>query len=428
MHARTVHATRRGYDSLVKRVARPLALGMVLASAVVVMGLGAAQKAPCADGNWQDLRQYRQLCYTDIVPLLATEQLQGGRLPFLEPCVTIEGQNCDEYPVLTMYFMRVADWIAGDRFGAWFWVNAALLLVCALATVVATYLVAGRRALIVALAPSLLIYGTVNWDLLAVAFAAAAVAAFAARRDGLAGALLGLGAASKLYPLLLALPLAAERVRQRLPDRAVSLVWWTAGAWAAVNLPFIVAAPGGWFEFFRYNAARCPEFDSLWTIGFRAAGSDSCLHIGVVGVLSAAIFVGAVTFLWAAKEHAQPGFPRWAFGFPLLVVFLLTSKVYSPQYGLWLLPWFALALPDLRAFAAFQAADVVVFVTRFRWFLELEDPSAGLPRWLFEAAVAARAAILVWCLILWVRRRHQQIDELVIVRRTTPEPEEVVPA
>ena len=84
-----------------------------------------------------DLRQYRQLCYTDIVPLLATEQLAGGRLPFLDPCVPLEGQNCDEYPVLTMYFMRVADWISGDDYGAFFWVNAALLSACAVVTVAA---------------------------------------------------------------------------------------------------------------------------------------------------------------------------------------------------------------------------------------------------------------------------------------------------
>lgn len=397
---------------------------MVIASVVAVMGLGAAQKAPCADARWQDLRQYRLLCYSDIVPLLATEQLAGGRLPFLDPCVPLEGQNCDEYPVLTMYFMRAADWIAGDRYGPWFWVNTALLLVCALTTVAATYLVVGNRALYVALAPSLLLYATVNWDLLPVALAAGAVAAFAVRRDALAGALLGLGAASKLYPLLLALPLAAERVRQRLPDRAISLAWWTAGGWAAVNVPFIVAAPAGWSTFFRFNATRCPDFDSLWAIGFRLAGSASCAHGAVIGVLSAAAFVGAATVLWVAKERAQPGFPRWAFGFPVLVVFLLANKVYSPQYGLWLLPWFALALPDLRAFVAFQVADILVFFTRFRWFLNLADPEAGVPQWLFEVAVVARAAVLAWCLILWVRRLHQPIDRLAAVRPQRSGPEE----
>ena len=44
---------------------------------------------------------------------------------------------------------------------------------------------------------------------------------------------------------------------------------------------------------------------------------------------------------------------------------MLSNKVYSPQFSLWLLPWFALALPNLRLFIAFEAADVIVFLTEF---------------------------------------------------------------
>jgi hypothetical protein len=79
--------------------------------------------------------------------------------------------------------------------------------------------------------------------------------------------------------------------------------------------------------------------------------------------------------------------------------------VYSPQYGLWLLPWFALALPDLRLFAAFEMADVAVFITRFSWFGELAG-LGGLPIGVFEIAVVVRAAILLACVLAWVRRRE----------------------
>jgi hypothetical protein len=96
---------------------------------------------------------------------------------------------------------------------------------------------------------------------------------------------------------------------------------------------------------------------------------------------------------------------RWTLGFPILVLFLLSNKVYSPQYSLWLLPWFALALPDLRLFAAFEAADVAVFVTRFWWFAELSGFD-GTPLGAFELAVLVRALILVACVVAWVRRRE----------------------
>ncbi len=156
-----------------KRVTRPVvSLGVVLACVIGTMALGTAMKSPCASGNWGDVRQYRFLCYSDIVPLLSTEQLfeRGGRLPFLDECVTRPGQNCDEYPVVTMYFIRVAGWLSGDDYTRFYLVNALMLLGCAALVAVCLYVMNGARALYFALAPTLLIYGTMNWDLLAVAF------------------------------------------------------------------------------------------------------------------------------------------------------------------------------------------------------------------------------------------------------------------
>jgi len=117
------------------------------------------------------------------------------------------------------------------------------------------------------------------------------------------------------------------------------------------------------------------------------------------------LFVAASVLLYRLRRRVVPDFPRWTFGFAIMVAFLLTNKVYSPQYGLWLLPWFALVLPDLRLFAAFETADVAVFLTRFSWFGRYTD-LGGLPIGAFEVAVLVRAAILVWCLVAWVRSRE----------------------
>ena len=160
-----------------------------------------ARRDRAPTGYWGDGRQYRLLCYSDIVPLLSTEQLAGNRLPFLQPCLETGGQ-CDEYPVLTMYFMRVAAWVGGNTTAGFFTANAMLLWMCAAAIATSSTCWAGK-ALWFALAPTLLIYGFMNWDLFAVALATGALLAFARRRDGLAGVLLGLGAAAKFYPALL---------------------------------------------------------------------------------------------------------------------------------------------------------------------------------------------------------------------------------
>jgi uncharacterized membrane protein len=383
---------------------KQIGLGLVMACLATTLALGIALKAPCAGGDWGDGRQYRSYCYSDIVPLYGTEQLTGGRLPYLDACAPAEGE-CDEYPVLSMYAMRMAAWTS-DGVSGFFYTNVVLLSIAAFVVLVCLYLLVGSRALYFAVAPTLLIYGFMNWDLLAVAFATAATLAYLNRRDVWAGALLGLGAAAKIYPALLLLPFVLGRFRDRQPDRGIHLAWAGAGAWVVVNLPFVLAAPKSWWEFFRFNAARPADWDSVWFIACnRVTGNLYCGHTRLINVASAVLFVAASVLLYRLRRRVVPDFPRWTFGFAIMVAFLLTNKVYSPQYGLWLLPWFALVLPDLRLFAAFEAADVAVFLTRFSWFGRYTD-LGGLPIGAFEVAVLVRAAILVWCLVAWVRSRE----------------------
>jgi uncharacterized membrane protein len=385
---------------------RPIGLGLVLLCLGATLGLGAALKVPCASGaGWDDGRQYRWFCYSDIVPLLGTEQLTGGRVPYLDACAHTEGQ-CDEYPVLSMYAMRLASW-ASNSLPGFFWANAILLSIAAAVVALCLYLLVGGRALMFALAPTLLVYGFMNWDLLAVAFATAATLAYLNRRDVWSGVLLGLGAAAKIFPALLVVPFVLDRFRHREPDRGIHLAWAAVGTWIAVNLPFAIAAPKGWFEFFRFNGQRPADWDGLWFIlHHRLTGDLFVSATKAVNVASAVLFVAISVGIWLLRRRIEPDFPRWTFGFPVIVVFLLTNKVYSPQYGLWLLPWFALTLPSVRLFAAFEAADLAVFVTRFSWFGRYSG-FGGLPIGAFEIAVVVRALILVWCLVEWTRARER---------------------
>jgi uncharacterized membrane protein len=388
-----------------RRAGRPITLGLVLACLVGTLLIGAVHKTPCAGGNWADGRQYHLACYTDIVPLFGTEQLSGGRLPYFDACGPSDS-NCDEYPVLTMYFMRVAGWVSGDDPGRFFWVNAILLSACAAVAAACLYQIDPGRALWFAVAPGLALQAFVNWDLLAVALTAAATLAFFRHREGRAGVLIGLGTAAKLFPGLLLVPFAADRLRERQPDRAIVLWWSAAAAWLAVNVPFVATALSGWWEFFRFNSARGADWDSAWILLCRHL--SVCPSIGLINAASTALMFGVGAWIWHAKRRREPDFPRWQLVFPFLVLFLLLGKVYSPQFSLWLLPWLVLILPHPRRFLAFEAADVAVFLTRFPFFGEYTD-IGGLPRWIFETAVVIRAAVLVWCVIAWVREPSRRL-------------------
>jgi uncharacterized membrane protein len=389
----------------VSTAARRIGLGTVFVCLAATLTLSLAQKSPCMEGDWADGRQYTRLCYTDVVPLLGAQQLAGGRLPYLDACDAAAPGECDEYPVLSMWTMRVAAWASDSAVRTFFLSNVVILTIAAFVVALGLYLMVGGRALYFALAPTLLAYAFVNWDLLAVAFATASTVMYLRRRDVASGVLLGLGAAAKIYPALLLVPFVAGRLRSREPDRAVHLAWAAAGSWIVVNLPFAIGGTTGWWEFFRFNSERPADWDSLWFIACHRLSGEigSCGNTRVINVLSALAFVALFAAVWRWKASRDPGFARWTLVLPMLILFLLSNKVYSPQYGLWLLPWFALALPDLRLFAAFQIADVAVFVTRFSWFGELSG-FGGVPIGAFEAAVLVRAAVLVVCVVAWVRR------------------------
>jgi uncharacterized membrane protein len=400
-----------------RRVGVGVSLATVLAATFVTLSLGYALKAPCTAGNWSDGRQYKIVCYTDVVPLFGGEQLQGNRLPYLDACAPSAGR-CDEYPVLTMYLMRTSAWLAqpfGSTYQRFFEANALLLAALAFVVAWALYRAVGEKALFFSLAPTLVIYAFMNWDLLAVALATVATLAFFRERDGWSGALLGLGAAAKGYPALLVLPFALDRWRQGRRKEAALLCGAAAGTWLAVNLPFAAAAPHSWGTFFQFNAQRGADWDSLWFVACDRVGANggSCSwQAGTINVASFAIFLALTVLVWELRRHRLRETRAWTLGFPVIALFLLTNKVYSPQYGLWLLPWFALALPNLRLFVAFEVADVAVFVTRFSWFGHLAaqsgDPAfagySGLPIRAFEIAILVRALILAGCVVAWVVR------------------------
>lgn len=407
-------------DRVARRATAGASLLLVLGATLITVGAGALLKEPCAAGNWGDGRQYSRLCYSDIVPLLSTERLMGGRLPYLDACAGAREGQCDEYPVLTMYFMRAAAWISED-FAGFFHVNALFLGVLALATAAMLHQLSGTRALFFALAPTLLIYAFVNWDLLAVALAAGATLAYMRNRDHASGALLGLGAAAKLYPALLLVPFVLGRLTERRRGRALALSLWAAGIYAALNLPFFILARDSWATFFRFNADRPADWDSLWFVACtRLQGGTSCdWSPRLINALSLVLFVALSGLLYWARKQRQPDFPRWTFGFPLIAAFLLTNKVYSPQFSLWLLPWFSLSLPSLPLFAAFEAADVAVFATRFSWFGRLSG-LGGATIGAFQLALLIRDAILALCLVAWVLRSEDERVPLPISRARPP--------
>jgi uncharacterized membrane protein len=309
--------------------------------------------------------------------------------------------------------------LATDSPGVYLRLNEVLLAGAALVTALVLFRLVGTRALFFAAAPALATSSFLNWDLAALALAVAGTDALLRRRDRTSGALLGLGAATKLFPGLIVPAFAHEREREGRRGAALRLALWAAAAWLVVNLPFALKVPGRWSLFFRFNSSRGVDPASLWGIGCSLDRTGVCPPIGAVNVLSAVAFVGGAVLVWRLRERREPGFPRWTFGLALVVLFLLTNKVYSPQYSLWLVPWFALVLPEVRLFLVWSIADAAAWAATLAWVRQVPG-FEGPPTVVVKTLVLARAAALVWVLVTYVRRPSQAEPAMVPEAVATP--------
>ena len=388
------------------KVRYPAFVGAGVAASVVAALLGYAQKLPCSSGGaWNSFTgQFRESCYTDIYPLYYNEGLSSGQVPYSGHPV--------EYPVLIGAMMQLAAWTVHsvtDAFARgrdFYYVTVLLLSVCLVAGVLATGYAAGRgdgelkATLMVALSPALILAAFINWDLLAMALTAGGIAAWAARREVLAGVLLGLAVAAKFYPLLifaalLLLCLRAGRLREFGKALGAGVF-----AWLAVNLPIAIIAPAGWGRFYAFSRSRGADWGSVWYLfehfNVPVLGNPSLGELNLVSTVVFAVAFVAIAVLALAAPR-RPRLPQLCF--LLLAAFLMLNKVWSPQYVIWLVPLAVLARPRLWPYLLWQAAEVAYFFGIWGYFVYLyrspgDGGYAGLSTgWYFVLLLARFAAV-----------------------------------
>ncbi|NKX55600.1 glycosyltransferase family 87 protein [Arthrobacter mobilis] len=340
-------------------VERVLILLTTLAALLSVLA-----KTPCRAGGWTLPDYFYQGCYSDWPVLFESRQLAEGVFPLLTP------GSFFEYPVLLGLLAGATAWLvpgqgaSAERVLAYFDINAALAAAAWITAVVATARMGHRRpwdAAMVALAPGIVLAGTINWDLWAVMLTALGMLAFARSRPVAAGIFLGLGTAAKAYPLLVfgAIILLALRTGRYRPLWQATAA--AAAAWLAVNLPVMVLNPGGWSQFLAYSRDRGAGHSSLWYVWNLAVEQQGLPQVDatVANEASLLLFLAACAGI-ALLALSAPRRPRLAsLAFLIVAAFVLTNKVYSPQFVLWLVPLAALAHPRWRDFLVWQFFEVL---------------------------------------------------------------------
>jgi hypothetical protein len=294
-------------------------------------GIGLTSDVKVIYQGWAQLLQTGTFPLDDVTwqypPLAALVMLLPSWLPwsyFTGFLVLVVGCDALAAALLARAWRR-----GGSRAGVWLWVLAVPLLgptvYCRFDLVVTVVAVAGLLS--------------------------------AARRPRLGGALAGIGAMLKVWPLLTVLGLPRGR---RARDA------WLAVAVSVPAVGFVFAATtDGSFSFLGFQEGRGVEVESLGALPFEAAhllgwrgtaamnyGSMELLGPGVAtaGRLLVALSVCAFGWLLLWRARAR----RWTDATPLdaaltaLLLFVVTSRVLSPQYLVWLVGLAAVCLTSQR--------------------------------------------------------------------------------
>ena len=422
---------------------------VVLALTALCVALGMVQKAGCYDETWNDNARYDQMCYSDLPYLYTGRGFVEGHWPFSDDeQVRARYPEVMEYPVGISYFAYAATKVthvlagspdlearqrvpAGSLYGQpdvqreiRIFVIVHALAFAALA-LLSAWLLAGvnrRRpwdAALFAASPALALTFLVNWDMTAVVLVAAALWSWARGRPILTGVLIGLGTATKLYPLFLLGGLLVICVRERRWRELIGATLAGAATWLVANAPGFLTGPEQWKVFWSFNSERTADLGSVWLVVSQA--SDQAFSAHTINVWSYAIFgvwCAAVALLgWMA-----PTTPRLAqLAFLVVAGFLLVNKVYSPQYVLWLLPLAVLARPSWRDQIIWQAGELVYFASVW-WYLDGElAPGGGEDAGFYWLAIAVRVAAELYLCAMVVRDiwwpRHDPVRQTAMLPR-----------
>lgn len=303
-----------------------------------------------------------------------------------------------EYPPLAALYFEPLSYLPSSRWAVV--VNGLLMVVAAVLVTRLLLSVAGRPSgrdvdvRMWAMSPALLLFLPINWDVVAVWLALAAVLALESQRSAVSGSLLGAGVSLKVFHGALVLPLvpliSGWRNRLRFLGGGLLLVVVSYAA-------YIIAFPETWRIHLDFAAARDDFESSLWGVVDWIGGAFGMgLSLDAVNSLSSAAVLGALVALTLWSWLKRPTLVQAAV--LALIAFLLFNKVFKPQYVLWVLPflaWNGSSRPTVRLLEFTAIAHIAV--TYF-----------PLPSVIVQIAAAVRSITLVALAAATVRAASQR--------------------
>ena len=364
----------------------------------------------CVNSGFKSPDNYVHACYSDIAALYGARGLDQHQWPYSS------ATNSVEYPPVTGLVMWATSLLnpSSHSFSGYFYINALLI---ALLFIGSVYLLARMKPkfwYLFPLAPAVVASLFINWDMWAVISALGSIALFDKKRYNGSALLLGLSIATKFFPIVLLTPIALIFLKRREMAKLVNYLGLTLLSWLVINLPFAIFTWDGWFRFFLLNKNRGAEFGSFFFglqllfphRSFEWSKSVS-LELFILITVAASIY-----FFFIRSDELLTNLAVPAFAF--VAIFTVTSKVYSPQYVLWITPLGILAMRSYKSrtpFWMWQGTELLYHLAVWQYLAKYSGAAFGITG--FTLALATLLRIAATCYFgISVYRAHPTAETI----------------
>jgi len=352
----------------------------------------------CQSTIWATPDQYIHACYSDLPSLFGERGLIDNKWPYASKT------NAVEYPVITGLVMYATSFVAHSPI-SYFNINAIFLALLFIVVILIARRIKPEFAYLIPLAPAMVASLYINWDLWAIATMMLAIYWFDRKQDIYSAIAIAISISTKFLPVFLLFPIAFILWRQNRIKELVKYIGTTAGIWIAINAPFALTTPTGWWRFYKLNMERQADWGSLWLaldqLGINLANLNYlAILLLLIGMTSVAIFLFELKHTPTLASVA----------FIVLAVVMISSKVYSPQYVLWLTPLAVIALTnkkDLHAFWIWQIAETLYHVAIWQHLALFTGAHFGLQQGAYATITLLRVAATVYLAAILVKRALQ---------------------
>ena len=370
----------------------------VLALAVLASLISFAKFSHCEGTTWATPDQYIHACYSDLPSLYGERGLDRHQWPYSSKT------NAVEYPVLTGMVMYATAALVDSPI-AYFNLNAIFLALLFIGLVLLVRKIKPEFGYLLPVAPAMIASLYINWDLWAIVTMMLAIYWFDRKAYLYSALSMGISISTKFLPIFLLLPIAFILWRHNRIKELVKYFATTILIWLAINLPFALTTPTGWWRFYKLNLDRGADWGSLW-LAFSQLGLG-LTNLNYLSVLLLLIGLTAISvFLFEIRTTPTLA----SIAFIVLATVMVASKVYSPQYVLWLTPLAVIALTsakDLPAFWMWQGGEIIYHIAIWQHLALVTKAHFGLPAGGYAALTLLRIATTLYFIGILGKRALQ---------------------